>query len=223
MTKVQKRLNVLLTVVMILCVLICMIVCVQVISGREASLFGFRIYHILTGSMEPTIPTGSNVLVRTVDPDTLQEGDIITFISHDSAIYGSANTHRIIRVETDDAGARCFVTRGDANNMEDEIRVYPADVKGKVVFHLSASANLFLGFLHTRLGFVLVIVLPLMLVIWLFMKDFRKEVKQFTYEKAKESLEEATAAASEAEQPAEDESAADPPETAEPEEPEEDE
>lgn len=188
MNKIRKKLNAILTVFMVLCMLLCITVCLQVIQGKDASIFGFRIYHILTGSMEPTIPTGSKVLVREVDPYKLEVGDVITFESKDESIYGYANTHRIVAIEEDDGGQLCFTTRGDANSSADRVRVYPADIKGKVVFGMNGAVNMFFSFLQTKLGFVTVVVLPLMLVIWLFMKDFRKEVNELAERNARESL-----------------------------------
>ena len=179
MTKVQKRINALLTVVMVICVLLCLIVCLRVIGGKDNALFGYRSYQIMTGSMEPTIPTGAIVIVKETDPDELAVGDVITFISRDKSIYGYANTHRIIAIETDETGHRCYVTRGDANTAEDNDRVYPSEIKGKVVFHMGGTATVFLEFLHTKLGFVLVVLLPLMLLIWIFTKDFKKQVKTY--------------------------------------------
>lgn len=179
MTKVQKRINNLLTVLMVICVLLCLVVCLRVIMGKDNAIFGYRSYQIMTGSMEPTIPTGAIVLVKETDPETLVVGDIITFTSRDKSIYGYANTHRIIAMETDDEGNKCYVTRGDANTSEDNDRVYPSDIKGKVVFHMGGTATIFLEFLHTKLGFVLVVILPLMLLIWIFTKDFKKQVKSY--------------------------------------------
>jgi len=133
--------------------------------------------------MEPTIRTGSNVVVRKIDPYTLEKDDIITFISKDQAIYGSANTHRILSVETDENGERFFVTKGDANGEADSIRVYPADVVGKVVFYIkSAAFSNIVGFLKTPYGLFFAIIMPLVVVSWLFMKDFRNSVKELQEE-----------------------------------------
>lgn len=189
MTKIQKRLNALVTVVMILSALLCVYVCVQLVMGREASILGFRLYRIQTGSMEPTISIGSIIVVHETDPLKLRTGDIITFTSKDSAIYGEANTHRIIATETDDSGELRFVTQGDANPVADSVRVAPSDIKGKVVLRMSSSVSLFFGFLHTKMGFTLVIILPLMLIIWLFMRDFRRQVNEFSRSQAIEELE----------------------------------
>ncbi len=185
MQKVEKLLNRLTTVLVIVCVLICLVLCTRIIQGQDASLMGFRIYHILTGSMEPTIPTGSNILVKETDPDKLQVGDIITFRSEQ--LSGAANTHRITHITTDEAGRKCFITKGDANNVEDSAFVYPEDIKGKVVFHLNiAGFSMFFSFVQTKMGFVTVIIMPLMVLSWWFMRDFRKQVKEMAQQHEEE-------------------------------------
>ena len=186
MEALEKNLSRVLTVIIVLLTIVCLVLAAKIIQGKDASLFGFRIYHILTGSMEPTIATGSDVLVREVDPYTLKAGDIITFISRDAAIYGSANTHRIVSVETGAQGETFFVTQGDANSIADQLYVYPADVKGKVVFYMrSAGFAMFLSFLHTPMGLISVIVIPMMFILFLFMRNFREQVNQMIEENAK--------------------------------------
>ena len=186
MEALEKNLSRVLTVIIVLLTIVCLVLAAKIIQGKDASLFGFRIYHILTGSMEPTIATGSDVLVREVDPYTLQPGDIITFTSRDAAIYGSANTHRIISVEHGTQGETFFVTQGDANSIADQLYVYPQDVKGKVVFYMkSAGFAMFLSFLHTPMGLISVIVIPMMFILFLFMRNFREQVNQMIEENAK--------------------------------------
>lgn len=183
--KAEKRLNKVLTVLVIVAAIICLSVCVKVISGKDASIFGFQIYHILTGSMEPTIPTGSNVLVHEVDPATLKEGDVITFTSRDASIYGSANTHRIIGI-TEENGQKKFITKGDANSRADAITVAMEDVKGKVVFHVNSAAfTSFFEFIHTGPGFVTVIVMPVLFICWCILQDFKRQLEDLKKENEK--------------------------------------
>lgn len=72
---------------------------------------GGKLYQIKTGSMEPTIPAGSYVLVRPVtDP---QVGEVILI---DAPGYTSPVVHRIVAV---DAAGKTLTTRGDANGVDD--------------------------------------------------------------------------------------------------------
>ena len=191
MEEVKKQLNKLLTVFVILMAVLCLALAVKIITGHDASIFGYKMYHILTGSMEPTIKTGSNILVKSVDPDTLQVNDIISFVSYDDAIYGSVNTHRIISIETDENGEKVFITKGDANNVADSIRVRKEDIKGKVVLHLNLiGLGVFYDFLHTGYGFMTVIALPLLVLSWQFLRSFKSQVDELSEEKKKDSASE---------------------------------
>lgn len=188
MEEVKKQLNKLLTGFVILMAVLCLALTVKIITGHDASIFGYKMYHILTGSMEPTIKTGSNILVKSVDPDTLQVNDIISFVSRDDAIYGSVNTHRIISIETDENGEKVFITKGDANNAADSIRVRKEDIKGKVVLHLNLTGlGMFYDFLHTGYGFMTVIALPLLVLSWQFLRSFKSQVDELSEEKKKDT------------------------------------
>ena len=88
---------------------------------------------VLTGSMTPTIPVGSTVLVRPVDPATLHVGDIATYQkTAGKAVY---ITHRIVKIDTRTTPAR-FTFKGDANRGPDLDLVSAQQVRGQVWFHV---------------------------------------------------------------------------------------
>ena len=76
-------------------------------------LQNYQMFTVLSGSMEPTLNVGGVIIVEKVDPMTLQEGDIITFISNDTSLSGQVVSHRIIQV-VDNNNGRMFITKGDA-------------------------------------------------------------------------------------------------------------
>ena len=90
------------------------------------SILGYHRYVIISGSMEPAIPTGSIVYDKAVPVDDLKVGDVITFLPPPE--YGLAYpvTHRIHEIgkapanQQDAAAAgRTFRTKGDANPAPD--------------------------------------------------------------------------------------------------------
>lgn len=77
-------------------------------------LFGYHVYSVISGSMEPALPTGSLVYIGESVPEEVTEGEIIAFYgARDSA---SIITHRVVenRVVMGE-----FITKGDANQTED--------------------------------------------------------------------------------------------------------
>lgn len=72
----------------------------------------YRCYAVLSGSMRPTIATGSLVFVRPVAAGDLEAGDVITFERPGQT--GVLVTHRILAIDETPEG-RVLHTKGDAN------------------------------------------------------------------------------------------------------------
>lgn len=132
-------------------------------AGQVPRVMGFSILRVLTGSMEPEIPEDAMLLVRQTAPETLKEGDIISFFSPDPMLDGALNTHRIVRVESVN-GKLHFTTKGDANLAEDQRTVSEDGVVGKVVF-VSTRIGKLVRLVSNPLVFGLAILLPLAIML----------------------------------------------------------
>src|SRR3989344_2765635 len=87
----------------------------------------YKIMIVQSGSMEPTIKTGSIVAVKPTD--SYKIGDVITFGPMSKTRIPT--THRVTDVRLQ-AGQPVYVTKGDANNDQDSREVPARDVIGKV-------------------------------------------------------------------------------------------
>jgi signal peptidase len=88
---------------------------------------------VLSGSMSPTVPEGSVVVVREVDVADLEIGDVITYQRRSGE--PTLVTHRIVGISVGRDGPT-FRTRGDANDAVDPTPVVAEQVKGKVWYHV---------------------------------------------------------------------------------------
>ena len=76
-------------------------------------IFGFTPYVVLSGSMEPTIKTGSLCFInKHANYDSIKEKDIIAY----KASGGTLVTHRVVSIDNDS-----FVTKGDNNKNQDGV------------------------------------------------------------------------------------------------------
>ena len=80
------------------------------------------IYNIKTGSMEDNIHVGDYILI--LHKEKYKVGDVVTYRKDNYLI-----THRIIKIDNDD-----IVTKGDANNIEDE-KINKDEIVGKVILN----------------------------------------------------------------------------------------
>lgn len=126
MAKSIKRVWNLITTVLVALVVLMAVALVGV------RLVGLQVFTVLSGSMEPTYPTGSLIYVRQVDPFTLESGDVITFMLDEDTVA----THRVVEVVPDkeDPSVIRFRTKGDANDNVDGGLVHYKNVLGTPVF-----------------------------------------------------------------------------------------
>ena len=146
-------------IVLIVASLFVLLTVVMTPSGQVPQVMGFSILQVLTGSMEPTIPEGSMLLIQETDPKSLQPGDIISFFSPDPSLDGALNTHRIQQVVAEGDTLE-FITKGDANFLEDQQPVAAEQVVGKVII-ISPTLGKFVRLISNPLVFGLAILLPL--------------------------------------------------------------
>ncbi len=96
------------------------------ILARFVPQFGYNIFAVRSGSMEPAIKKWD--LIITQKQDHYQTEDIITFRRDHKTVI----THRIIEVQKE--GGQCdFITKGDANQDPDRKDVPERRVLGKMV------------------------------------------------------------------------------------------
>ena len=116
---------------------------IQSESNEEApNVMGFSVLRVVTGSMEPTLEINTVILIREVEPNNLQIGDIATYLRDDGLLI----THRVYSIETDDFGNNiAFRLKGDANSAAGGL-IPSEDIVGHVIFYSYAIGNMLMFF-----------------------------------------------------------------------------
>lgn len=90
-----------------------------ILKKQYANMFGYTAFRVATGSMESEINIGDVIVVKLTDKVNI--GEVIVFEQDSSLIV-----HRLIKQNGDK-----YITKGDANNLEDE-PITKERIKGKV-------------------------------------------------------------------------------------------
>ena len=141
------------------------VVSVNTFDRSDRSILGYKVFIVLSDSMSKTdFDAGDVVLVKEVDPSTLQIGDIIAYQSTNTENYGETVTHKIRKLTKDAEGNPGFITYGTTTDTDDgNIGTY-SFVLGK--YHTSLpGVGKFFQFLKTTPGYILCIFLPFLLLI----------------------------------------------------------
>ncbi len=162
-----------LTVVLALAVALCLYVVIQVMSHGYANIGGFMMFRVVTGSMEPTIPTGALLIAKEADIETIQLNDIVCFRTQVSEIWGKIVTHRVVNVVQTESGSILLETKGDANLVSDIFLVDSSDLIGKVIWYTGKNSILsgILSLFTNKIGFLGCIVFPTLFISAIILKD----------------------------------------------------
>lgn len=130
-------------------------------NQNVSNIMGYTPLVVKSDSMAPTFSAGDLIFIQKCDTSTLKEGDIICFHTIIDNEY-ALNTHRIQKIE-ESGDARSYTTLGDNNNgIADTHIISDGDIVGKYVGHLQ-NAGKVMDFLSSSIGFLIVIVLPMLL------------------------------------------------------------
>lgn len=190
---IVKNIAVWLVVILAVGMMIFTIISVTTFNRNDRHLFGYRAYVVTSDSMSKTdFDAGDLILVKEVDPTTLKEGDIITYMSQNPESFGETITHKIRSVTTDANGNAGFITYGTTTDTDDATIVTYPYVLGK---YEKAVPNIgtFFNFLKTTQGYFVCIFIPFMLLILyqgintirLFRRYKREQLQEMETERAK--------------------------------------
>ena len=143
----------------ILIIIFTIILVINIFSILNLSFFGFRIYKIGSGSMEPYLKVNNYIIIKKKNNYNVK--DVVTYKKNNEYI-----THRIKSIDGD-----IVITQGDNNNTEDK-PINKKDIIGKLVYK-SHILNIVFHLLNKPILWILLFIVGL--VITILIPDKRKE------------------------------------------------
>ena len=122
----------------------------RLMGNKMPMPFGYGMAVVLSGSMEPEMSVGDLIVVH--EDDDYVVGDVVVFQES-----GMLVTHRIVDIQEDE-----YVTKGDANNAEDQ-PILITNIVGKVVFCVPGLGNL-VNIVKSPIVSIVIIVVAVVLV-----------------------------------------------------------
>ena len=161
--------DILFTIYMTIMVVLIFITAQSKFTGKEPTLFNHRLYVVDSGSMSPTIPMDSMIIVKESEPHEIDKDDVITYYGHDKS---SRITHRVVDVVNN---GEFFTTRGDANEVDDPMPLEGKKLIGKVTLTIPFIGKVF-RFLNTQIGMGILISLT---ILWIIVPIVSEKIKKF--------------------------------------------
>lgn len=155
---------ILLTVIALVGVLI--LVFINNFTGKENSVFGYRLVYILTDSMSPELQQGTTILTKECTADELKLGDYVTFVAASGLLEGHNVTHEVVALPYYDSDDEKWYisTRGikEGAPLDDPVPV--ENVQAKFIRKLPVITFI-VTLIKNPWGYALLIAVPLVLML----------------------------------------------------------
>lgn len=157
----RKVINIITTVILVILIITVIFFFIMRVTGNAPSIFGYQVFRVSSGSMEPVLMKGDVILVKKVPYDEIQKDDIITYKSRTGEMEGEMITHRVVTDPVVNNGVYCFQTQGDAEGASIDPVVYEDQVQGRYVSKLAFVDKVYSFFLtpYGLISFVFIIIL----------------------------------------------------------------
>jgi signal peptidase len=124
----------------------------------------YDMFLVKSGSMVPAINTGDMIITGPIN-GTVRPGTVVTYARGEALV-----THRVISVNGD-----TLVTKGDAVEDPDPGPVTMSQVRGIYLFKIPSLGYL-ANFIHSKLGWFIIVIVPAILLLGLIFWEIVKEV-----------------------------------------------
>ncbi len=130
------------------------------ISGEAPSVFGYQIFRVSSGSMEPELMIGDVILVKEAEPADIEKGDIVTYKGEVDDFDGKFITHKMIEDPQLVDGEYVFKSQGIVSGAIPDPLWYEDQLMGEFVCKIPFIDSVYTFFLkpYGLIVFVLVIV-----------------------------------------------------------------
>lgn len=139
------------------------IVCLQRFSDNKMSFFNYRLFTVVSGSMEPRYKVGDVLVAKEKKVEDVKVGDTISYLGTVAQFKGKVITHQVVNITKDEKGKYLFHTKGIANLIEDPV-VKEDQYYGVVIFKCQILSFIY-KVISTSTGMFIFVVLPILYII----------------------------------------------------------
>ena len=128
-------LKILYQILIILCILLILVILMQKISDSNKSLLGYRLFRVVTGSMEPEYDIGVVVLSKEIPVNDINVGDDIVYFGKYGDYMGKIIMHEVVAIDKDENGNNYnFHAKGLHSTSTEDPQIKADQIYGVVKF-----------------------------------------------------------------------------------------
>ncbi len=163
-------------IIVIICLILAAVIIMQKVTDSNRSIAGYRIFRVITGSMEPEYDVGEVVISKEVPTKDIKVGNDIVYIGRNGEYSGKIIMHSVIAIDKDENGNYNFHAKGLHSSSVEDPQIKENQIYGVVKYKSKILTVLYK--LATNIYTVFVIILVLVLNVFIAFTGNRKDKVQ---------------------------------------------
>ena len=180
-------LKILYQIFIIICLLLVVIIVLQKVTASNRTILGYRIFRVITGSMEPEYDIGQVVICKEIDPNNIKVGDDIVYLGKYGEYNGKIIMHEVIGIDRDENNNLNFHAKGLHSSSVEDPQISANQIYGVVKFKSGILTVLYR--LATSIYSAFIIITILVLNVFISFKFSGKQKIQQLQEASEEDIE----------------------------------
>lgn len=127
-------LNIAYQILIIMCVILTIIIVLQKVTNSNKTILGYRIFRVITGSMEPEYDIGQVVICKEVDSEDIKIGDDIVYLGQYGEYDGKIIMHEVTTIEREENNNLNFHAKGLHTASVEDPQIGTSQIFGVVKF-----------------------------------------------------------------------------------------
>lgn len=148
-------------ILVVLCLIVAAVIILQKVTASNKSIAGYRIFRVITGSMEPEYDIGQVVISKEVDPNSIKVGDDIVYLGTYGEYSGKIIMHSVVGIDKDANGNLNFHAKGLHSSSVEDPQIKESQIYGVVKYKSTILTILYKLATNIYSLFVIVLVLAL--------------------------------------------------------------
>lgn len=173
---IKTVLIILYQILVIMALILTMVIVLQRISANNQSIGGYKIFRVITGSMEPEYEVGEVIISKEVNPKDIKVGDDIVYLGRVGEYSGKIIMHNVVAIDTDENGDLIFHAKGLQSNSVEDPQITEDQIYGVVTY--TSSILTILYDLATNIYSIFAIVIILVLNVFIAFNTPKKTKKK---------------------------------------------
>lgn len=157
----------------IFCLILTIIIVLQKVTDNNKTIFGYRIFRVITGSMEPEYDIGQVVISKEVEPKDIKIGDDIVYLGTYGDYNGKIIMHEVVGIDIDGNNNYNFHAKGLHSASVEDPQIKASQIYGVVKFKSGILTVLYR--LATSIYSAFVIITILVLNVFISFKSSSKD------------------------------------------------